>query len=89
MSSRHLERLKSMKRRTLPALPSRVAADPARWSHASQGSVAAYFTTAYVDVAYKCWHCRTEATFTAADQKYAYEVRKANINQNRRLCVPC
>src|SRR2546422_3717670 len=78
-----------MKRKAIPPPPNRVAADPTQWSDGSQGSVAAYFTTEYVDEKYKCWHCKAEATFTAADQKYTYEVRKANVNQTRRLCEPC
>lgn len=78
-----------MKRKATLPPPNRVAADPTKWSDDSQGSVAAYFTTEYADEKYKCWHCQMEATFTATDQKYTYEVRKANVNQTRRLCEPC
>jgi hypothetical protein len=78
-----------MKRKPAPVPAGRVAADPKQWSESSQGSVAAYFTTEYVDEKYKCWHCQAETTFAAADQKYTYEIRKANVNQVRRLCEPC
>jgi hypothetical protein len=78
-----------MKRKPTPPPPGRTPAGPSQWSESSQGSVAAYFTTEYVDEPYKCWHCRADATFTAVDQKYTYEVRKANVNQSRRLCEPC
>ena len=78
-----------MKRKLPPVSVSRVAADPKQWAENSQGSVAAYFMTEYVDQKYQCWHCKAEANFTAADQKYTYEVRKAHVNQVRRLCEPC
>lgn len=78
-----------MKRKTAPPPPGRTPADPGQWSASSQGSVAAQFTTEYVDEHYQCWHCKASATFTAEDQKYTYEVRKADVNQHRRLCEPC
>ena len=78
-----------MKRKPVPPPPGRVPADPGLWSESSRGSVAAYITEEYVDEQYKCWHCKANATFTALDQKYTYEVRKANVNQNRQLCEPC
>lgn len=60
-----------------------------RWAVNSQGSVAASFTQEYVDEHYQCWHCKSDAIFTAPDQKHACEVRKANVNQCRILCDPC
>lgn len=78
-----------MKRKTAPGPPGRTPADPSRWSESSQGSVAAYFKSEYVDEHYKCQRCRVTTTFTALDQKYTYEVHKANVNQNRTLCDPC
>ena len=78
-----------MKRKRVPPPPGKTPADPSQWSESSQGSVAAYFTTEYVDEQYKCWHCKASSTFTALDQKYTYEVRKANVNQGRRLCESC
>jgi hypothetical protein len=69
--------------------PSTVPANPAEWSEKSQRSVAADFRREYKDIKYKCWHCQVDAVFSAADQKYTYEVKKADINQQRRLCEPC
>jgi hypothetical protein len=69
--------------------PGRVPADPTSWSQASQRSVAAGWTTEYKDIFYKCWHCQAEAVFSAADQKYTYEVKKAPIDQQRILCEKC
>jgi hypothetical protein len=33
--------------------------------------------------------CSRRSVFTASDQKYTYEVRKATINRQRILCEPC
>ena len=74
---------------TKKAVPDSVPADPSRWCETSQRSVAAGWTTAYTDREYKCWHCRADAVFTAADQKYTYEVKKAPIDQQRVLCENC
>lgn len=75
----------------MPAEPSpdRVPADPTKWSAKSQGSPPAFWTTEYTDIQYDCWHCQKTATFSAADQRYTYEVKKATINQHRILCEPC
>lgn len=78
-----------MKRKPLPPSPTRIPANTNLWSESSQGSVAASFTKEYVDEPYQCWHCKSNATFTALDQKHAYEVRKANVNQQRILCEIC
>lgn len=43
----------------------------------------------YRDLPYRCIHCRAECVFTAQDQKYTYEVKKAGINQRRHLCETC
>jgi hypothetical protein len=69
--------------------PDRVPADPTRWSAQSQRSVATGWTREYKDVHYKCWHCQVDAVFSAADQKYTYEEKKAPIDQQRILCEPC
>jgi hypothetical protein len=66
-----------------------VPADPSQWSESSQRSVAAGWTTEYTSRRYTCWHCRADAVFTAADQKYTYEVKKAPIDQQRILCESC
>lgn len=69
--------------------PAKIPADPSQWSEKSQRSVAVDFTADYTDITYRCWHCQAESVFSAADQKYTYEVRKANINQQRLLCESC
>ena len=78
-----------MKRKSSAPPPAKAPADTSQWSKSSQQSVAVDFTTEYVDERYECWHCKASCTFTAQDQKYTYEVRKANVNQSRRLCESC
>jgi hypothetical protein len=67
----------------------RIHADPTKWSAKSQRSVAAGWTSEYKDIHYKCWHCQADAVFSAADQKYTYEEKKAQVDQRRILCEPC
>ena len=69
--------------------PESVPADPSKWSQASQRSVSAEWTTEYTSYRYTCWRCRVSAVFTAADQQYTYEVKKAPIDQKRVLCESC
>src|ERR1700739_2244339 len=66
-----------------------VPANPSQWSEKSQRSVSFLFTSKYEDRKYKCWSCGRPAVFTAEDQKYTYEVRKASIDQQRMLCAEC
>ena len=75
----------------MPAKPfrNRVPADPTKWSAKSQSSRSASWTTEYTDIQYKCWRCQATATFSAADQRYTYEEKKAPIDQQRILCEPC
>jgi Probable zinc-ribbon domain len=68
---------------------SAVPADPTQWSESSQKTLSAVFIKEYKDKHYQCWHCRAAAVFSAVDQKYTYEVRKANIDQQRILCEAC
>jgi len=74
---------------TKRASPDSVPADPAKWSASSQRSVSAEWTTEYTSFRYSCWRCRALAVFSAEDQRYTYEVKKANINQQRSLCENC
>ena len=69
--------------------PKAVPADPTQWSEESQRSVSFEWVREYKDLRYSCWNCKRDAVFSASDQKYTYEVRKANINQQRILCEPC
>jgi hypothetical protein len=66
-----------------------IPADPEQWSEASKNSVAYHFKREYSDVSYKCWSCCEPSIFTAEDQKYTYEVKKASIDQQRVLCQKC
>ncbi len=68
---------------------SKVPADPTKWSEKSQRSVSAGWTSNYKDINYKCCHCQVDATFSAADQKYTYEKKKAHIDHRRILCERC
>ncbi|MET3135880.1 hypothetical protein AAKU61_000218 [Undibacterium sp. GrIS 1.2] len=75
----------------MPARPliNKIKADPKKWSEKSQCSVAASFKFEYTDIQYRCWHCQTEAVFSALDQKHTFEIKKASINQRRILCETC
>ena len=66
-----------------------IPADPTQWSEKSKQSVAFEFVREYKDIPYTCWHCQTECVFTAQDQKYTFEVKKASIDQRRLLCSKC
>ena len=74
---------------TKPLSPGAVPANPSEWSESSQRSVSAKWTTEYTSYRYKCWRCRASSIFSAEDQRYTYEVKKANINQQRILCEAC
>ena len=70
--------------------PAGVPCDPECWSESSKRSVAYLFPPRpYRDKAYTCWRCGAADVFTAAEQKCAFEVRKANISQARALCRAC
>lgn len=71
------------------ATPSSIPANPVQWSASSQRSVSAAWTKEYTSRSYSCWRCRASAVFTAEDQKYTYEVKRASINQQRVFCDPC
>jgi hypothetical protein len=69
--------------------PTSVPADPEQWSDKSKQTVSYGFIREYTDKPYKCWRCQAECVFTAQDQKYTYEVKKASIDQRRSLCAAC
>jgi hypothetical protein len=70
--------------------PTGLPCDPEHWSEDSKRSVAYSFApTPYRDRAYLCWRCKQPDVFTAAEQKHTFEVRKANISQQRILCRAC
>ena len=66
-----------------------VVADTSQWSESSQRSYAFECTKEYKDIKYSCWHCKKGTIFSAKDQKYTYEVKKAPIDQDRILCQDC
>lgn len=70
-------------------LPTTVLADVSEWSEKSKQSVAFLFRREYTDIPYNCWHCRAACIFTAEDQKFTFEVKKASVNQRRILCNAC
>lgn len=82
-----VRRLLKMKKST--RRPSLVPADPEQWSEQSKHSVAYHFRKAYEDIAYRCVRCNVACVFTAEDQKYTFEVKKASIDQRRYLCASC
>ena len=69
--------------------PSVLPADPTKWSEKSQRTLSADFIKEYTSHRYDCWRCKASSVFTAADQKYTYEVKKAPIDQRRILCGNC
>lgn len=74
-----------MKRKTQP-----VRVEKELWSRSSKQSLAYDFAhKTYKDRSYNCWRCGSPSTFTAEEQKHAYEVRKAYIWQSRVLCATC
>jgi hypothetical protein len=68
---------------------SAVPADVEQWSEKSKQSVAYGFKREYQDIPYNCWHCKAACVFTAQDQRYTFEVKKASIDQRRTLCASC
>lgn len=60
------------------------------WSEQSRRSLAAEFAgTHYQDQPLRCRRCDREFVFTAAQQRQAFEVRKAYIWQHPILCAAC
>jgi hypothetical protein len=66
-----------------------VPADPKKWAEKSQHSISFHYVREYNDITYNCWRCKKSAIFSAADQQYTYEVKKAPIDQRRILCADC
>jgi hypothetical protein len=68
---------------------SSIPADPEQWSEKSKRSISYHLTREYTDIEYACWRCKTPSNFTAEDQKYTFEVKKASVDQRRILCSTC
>jgi hypothetical protein len=68
---------------------SAVPADPSQWCEKSKQSLAFQLWREYTDISYKCWRCGVECVFTAQDQQYTFEVKKASVDQRRSLCSAC
>lgn len=73
----------------MPPRATSITADPEQWSEKSKQSVSYHFKREYADIEYSCWRCKTSCLFTAQDQKYTFEVKKASVDQRRFLCEPC
>lgn len=58
-----------------------VPADPAKWSERSQHSISFHHVREYDDTTYNCRGCEKSAIFSAADQQYTYEVKKAPMGR--------
>jgi hypothetical protein len=71
--------------------PSSIPSNPDNWSEKSKQTVTFEFgfRKEYKDISYQCRRCSKPAVFTAADQQFTYEVKKAHIDQNRILCKLC
>jgi hypothetical protein len=68
---------------------SSVPADPEQWSEKSKQSVSYHYVREYTDIEYSCWRCKANCVFSAEDQKYTFEVKKASVDQRRLLCESC
>jgi hypothetical protein len=67
-----------------------VPVDPNHWSESSKRSYVFHTPPAnYEDIEYQCWRCGRSAVYSAAEQKLAFEIRKAHICQRRKLCRGC
>ena len=77
------------KQRTV--LPKSVPADPSQWSEQSKQTVSYLFdfVREYTDKPFDCWRCGAACVFSAEDQKYTFEVKKASIDQRRKFCAAC
>jgi len=73
------------------ALPKSIPADPNQWSEQSRQTVSYLFNfiREYTDKPFNCWRCGAACVFTAEDQKYTFEVKKASIDQRRKFCAEC
>lgn len=69
--------------------PTTVAANPEQWSEKSRQSYSYHYIRDYSDIPYVCMRCRADSVFTAQDQKYTFEIKKASIDQRRSLCGAC
>jgi len=79
----------AMTKQAKGSAPNSIAADPSKWSEQSKQSVAFHFKRNYVDEPYDCRRCGAPCVFTAQDQKYTFEIKKASIDQRRRWCAAC
>lgn len=80
-----------MKKKAKTPPPMSVAADPEQWFDQSKQTVSYLmgFMREYVDTPYACWRCGAACIFSAEDQKYTFEVKKATIDQRRKFCAAC
>lgn len=68
----------------------KVPIEKEKYSEESKRSVGHWFLKGYYsDITYKCMKCKSESTFSAEEQKYAYEVQKKYMWAKRVLCTSC
>jgi len=68
----------------------RVRIEREQWSPGSRGGLDEFFAGEfYEDKPYLCRACGHRSVFTAEQQQYAYEVKKALIYRERVLCESC
>jgi Probable zinc-ribbon domain len=73
-----------------PARRQPVPVDKDRWSEKSQGGLDYVFAPEnYEDKPFACRACGQKAVFTAEQQKYTYEVKKAFTWEQHVLCAAC
>ena len=68
-----------------------IPADPSQWSEQSKQTVSYLFNfiREYTDKPFNCRRCGAACVFSAEDQKYTFEVKKASIDQRRKFCAEC
>jgi Probable zinc-ribbon domain len=72
--------------RTAPEAPGRIAADHAQLAHNNTYGLLPQF---YEDRSFACRNCGSAEVWTAAQQKWWYEIAKGNIDSQAVLCLRC
>jgi hypothetical protein len=72
-------------------VPKSIPADPSQWSEQSKQTVSYLFNfiREYTDKPFNCRRCGAACVFSAEDQKYTFEVKKASIDRRRKFCAEC
>jgi hypothetical protein len=84
------KRIKAERAAKLNAAMNGVAVDRSALAPDNSYSVPAFVERGYyVDLPFECQDCGEPQTWTAAQQKWWYEVAKGNVWTTARLCRPC